>query len=76
MAIGLCAQCKHREGCGFRQPGTWVTDCNLFDERPSVEAEAFRQGRLASMKIPQGATATTQVKSPRFHATPKRRGTR
>ena len=28
----VCACCKSRRHCKFRQPGTWVVDCELFDE--------------------------------------------
>jgi len=28
----VCARCKRRHHCRFRQPGTWVVDCELFEE--------------------------------------------
>lgn len=30
--MGLCAQCKNGSTCGFRQPGTWVDECELFEQ--------------------------------------------
>jgi hypothetical protein len=29
---GLCACCRKNEACGFRQPGTWVVECGLFEQ--------------------------------------------
>ena len=28
----VCAHCKKRRHCKFRQPGTWVVECELFEE--------------------------------------------
>jgi len=45
----VCARCKRRHHCRFRQPGTWVVDCELFEENarsamgPGRRAEAGRQ---------------------------------
>lgn len=30
---GVCAQCSKGTACRFRQPGTWVVDCQLFEKR-------------------------------------------
>ncbi|MEN6496345.1 MAG: hypothetical protein ABFD16_18835 [Thermoguttaceae bacterium] len=30
MSCGICARCKKRKGCRFRQPGTWVEECDRF----------------------------------------------
>jgi len=30
VSCGICARCKKRKGCRFRQPGTWVQECDLF----------------------------------------------
>jgi hypothetical protein len=32
MPVGMCALCRNREGCRFRQPGTWVVECAMFEE--------------------------------------------
>ena len=34
MIYGICARCKNRSGCKFRQPGTWVLECDVFEEPP------------------------------------------
>ncbi len=34
MVRGMCALCKMRSRCKFRQPGTWVAECDLFEEDP------------------------------------------
>jgi hypothetical protein len=39
---GICAQCKKGKTCGFRQPGTWVDDCALFEQkRQSTKVKAL-----------------------------------
>ncbi len=27
----VCARCKRRRHCKFRQPGTWVVECEFFE---------------------------------------------
>ena len=41
MVRGMCALCKWRGGCKFRQPGTWVVQCDVFEEDPrAVSADS------------------------------------
>lgn len=30
--VGLCACCTKGSSCAFRQPGTWVVECALFEQ--------------------------------------------
>ena len=32
MKLGLCARCRQRSTCRFRQMGTWAVDCEQFEE--------------------------------------------
>ena len=32
MICGICARCKKRKHCKFRQPGTWVVECDQFED--------------------------------------------
>ena len=34
MKPGICGGCKKGSDCRFRQPGTWVVECEDFEERP------------------------------------------
>ncbi len=34
MKPGICAGCRKGSNCRFRQPGTWVVECEEFEERP------------------------------------------
>ena len=34
MRPGICACCEKGGDCTFRQPGTWVVQCEDFEERP------------------------------------------
>jgi len=34
MKPGICAGCSKGRKCRFRQPGTWVVECEEFEERP------------------------------------------
>ena len=34
MKPGLCKGGKKDSNCRFRQPGTWVVECEEFEERP------------------------------------------
>jgi hypothetical protein len=36
MVRGMCALCKSRGGCKFRQPGTWAVQCDAFEEDPQA----------------------------------------
>jgi hypothetical protein len=36
MQLGMCARCMKRIGCGFRQPGTWVVECGLYEQDPQT----------------------------------------
>ena len=45
MVRARCAICKLRKGCKFRQPGTWVVQCEVFEEDP----------RAVSLDSPAGA---------------------
>ena len=45
MRPGICADCTKRDRCRYRQPGTWVFECEEFEERPaSVQADFMREG--------------------------------
>ncbi len=39
MPVGLCPRCTKRNNCGFRQPGTWVVECGLYEYAPPVTVE-------------------------------------
>lgn len=48
----VCARCKRRRHCRYRQPGTWVVDCERFDEdarRRRAEAELQEAGEPAGV---------------------------
>lgn len=30
----MCVRCAKRPECTFRQPGTWIVECGLFEEEP------------------------------------------
>lgn len=32
MTRGMCARCKKGSDCKFREPGTWVVECDEFEE--------------------------------------------
>jgi len=34
MKPAICGGCKKGSDCRLRQPGTWVVDCEDFEERP------------------------------------------
>ena len=34
MKPGICAGCRKGRNCRFRQPGTWVVECEEFEKRP------------------------------------------
>jgi len=34
MKAGMCTACRKGRNCRFRQPGTWVVECEEFEERP------------------------------------------
>ena len=73
MALGLCARCARREGCGFRQPGTWVTDCDLFDEKQRLEGSIFPQDRSASLRSRLAPALSDEPGLPALHAIHTRR---
>lgn len=35
MKPGICGCCKTGSDCKFRQPGTWVAECDQFEQRPA-----------------------------------------
>jgi hypothetical protein len=53
MTVGGCSLCKKAKNCRLRQPGTWVVDCDLFEEIlpcPGVQSRhgtAQRKGDFA-----------------------------
>jgi len=34
VSLGICARCKKQRNCRFRQPGTWVVECEVFEQDP------------------------------------------
>jgi hypothetical protein len=60
MVRGTCALCKMRSGCKFRQPGTWVVRCDVFEEDPQAVSVDFKrapqpEAKKRSGRQPSGA---------------------
>ena len=48
MKPGICAGCRKGSNCRFRQPGTWVVECEDFEERPVPVPTGSLLPRLAT----------------------------
>ena len=64
MMVGLCAGCKKRGGCGYRQPGTWVNDCEGFEELSGHARARPRGDRSAPSAIPSSTQAASGQPKP------------
>ncbi len=57
---GICARCRSRDDCRFRQPGTWVEECDLFEDRDATattDAKRPVKGRAPHRQVePAGGT--------------------
>jgi hypothetical protein len=73
MTVGLCTRCKKGKDCGFRQPGTWVVECALFDEKPRSDSPSLPPNRLAPLEHDSRAAFAEDADSPAFPATTTRR---
>ena len=48
MKPGFVRGCRKGSDCRFRQPGTWVVECEEFEERPVPCRPAWcREGSLS-----------------------------
>jgi len=47
VTYGICARCKKRNGCKFRQPGTWVVECEVFEPRAEAVPVDLARERFA-----------------------------
>ena len=62
----ICARCKRRYDCRFRQPGTWVVDCELFeqDARATIDAAPRRLADTELQEAGQPARIGTGARLP------------
>ena len=58
MVRGMCALCKARRGCKRRQPGTWVVECDEFEEDPQLVSGDLEPARQPEAKERSGRRAT------------------
>ena len=58
MVRGTCALCKMRSGCKFRQPGTWVVRCDVFEEDPRAVSVDFKPAPQPEAKERSGRQPT------------------
>jgi hypothetical protein len=58
MVRGMCALCRSRGGCKFRQPGTWVVECDVFEEDPRVVGVDSQLARSVEAKERSGRRPT------------------
>jgi hypothetical protein len=75
MKVGRCERCKRQSDCGYRQPGTWVVDCELFDEGPRSGEPSLLREYLTPMDNESTGTAPDTKHLPMSPVT-KRRKTR
>ena len=50
MRLGICAGCRKGSDCRFRQPGTWVVECEEFEERPVPMPTSLALGEFAELE--------------------------
>ena len=50
MKPAICGRCKKGNHCRLRQPGTWVVECEDFEERP---APVPLGSALPSLAVPE-----------------------
>ena len=62
-AIGLCVRCKKGKSCRLRQRGTWVTECNLFAERPRSCVPGCPKKLQAAARATRESRTETETKA-------------
>ncbi len=50
MKPAICGGCKKGSDCRFRQPGTWVVECEDFEERPAPVPTGSVPGEFAELE--------------------------
>ena len=50
MKPDICGGCKKGSDCRFRQPGTWVVECEEFEERPVPMQTSLVPGEFAELE--------------------------
>ena len=49
MKPGICAGCRKGRNCRFRQRGTWVVECEEFEQFPTPKQTSLVPGESANL---------------------------